>query len=168
MTEIAEKYARSVNSSNLRDDDRHFATDALIALALSPVRLATDMYRVKYCNDATSYKTLSVKWIAIVKNKAELRHWPEHINPVIVANAAMTYWLNPVCPACQGRGFHPKFNQTGAYEATCKPCSGSGTKPVTAEARILNHVKDMVETLAELERYAGNMAVKKLARKMAT
>ena len=161
---VTEQYAKAVRSSNLKDDSMHHNTDVLIAVAMSPVKIASQMFRVKYSNDATTYHALRADWTAIVINKAQLRHWPANVNPRIVAETALDYWINPLCPCCQGRGYDASLAPKGKYQESCKPCNATGLKPVQANSTIKKYVQDMVETLSDMERYAGSAAVKKLSK----
>ncbi|PRC92660.1 hypothetical protein [Solimicrobium silvestre] len=159
---IGQMYAKSVQSSNLKDDAYHHDTDKLAAMALSK-RLGSELFRVKYANDATSYPRLLEEWICIVRNKAIHRKWPVHVRASYIAKAALDYWLNPVCQVCTGRGFDSKINKSGEYEHDCKPCGGSGRKSVSGEANLLQFIIDMVEALDDMERISGGLAIKRLA-----
>ena len=159
---IAARYARSVQSSNLKDDAFHHDTDQLAAMALSK-RLGSELFRVKYCNDATSYPRLLEEWVCIVRNKAGHRKWPKHVKPETIAKMALDYWINPVCMPCEGKGFDAKINKGGQYEVNCKACAGTGSRYVPGEPNLKQYVADMVEILRDMERVSGGLAVKKLA-----
>jgi len=159
---IAERYARSVQSSNLKDDAFHHDTDKLAAMALSK-RLGSELFRVKYCNDATSYPRLLEEWTKIVQNKAGRRKWPKHVKPEMIAKTALDYWINPLCVPCDGKGFDAKINKGGQYEAVCKACGGTGSRNLPGESNIKQYVADMIETLRDMERISGSLAVKKLS-----
>jgi hypothetical protein len=159
---IAEKYARSTQSSNLKDDEQHHNTDSLAAMALSK-RLGSELFRVKYANDSTSYNRLLIEWRVIVANKAGHRKWPDHISPNFVAKEALDYWINPICLICEGRGFHQRINSAGAFEYDCLPCGNTGKRPTPGNSRNKRFIEDMVETLNDMERVAGGLAIKRLA-----
>ncbi len=157
---IVEKYSRSVTSSNLKDDAYSHATDVLAAIAVSPVRLASELYRVKYCNDATTYRPLLTHWTNRLTVVSQQRKWPSHISPHHIARLSVEYWLNPVCTTCHGRGNNPRINERGGLETVCVPCAGSGIKDITADSRVRQYVVDAVSALNDMERIASREAGK--------
>jgi hypothetical protein len=162
---VAEKYSRSINSSNLRSDEHHFDTDNLAAVALSS-DLGNVLFRVKYGNDATTYNTLLMAWKDKVAKKADLRKWPRHITARKVAEISLSYWLNDVCEVCEGRGYETLPNSPVLSDDVCKCCKGEKKKPLVCEANWRDYILDMLEDLEEMARYSAGEAMKKLARDM--
>ena len=157
---IGERYARSVNSSSLRDDDLHHQTDVLMAFALSS-DLGSALFRVKYANDHASLPDLVTVWRARIFKKALERGWAE--NAQQVADESLKYWLNDICPACDGKG-HPKIiNAPTLAACTCTECQGTGKLTLRCDERIIEKVKDAVQSLTALERDAGAAAIRKLS-----
>lgn len=174
MSNIASRYSSATQSSNLKDDSHHHQTEILAAVALSSA-LGSLLFRVKYANDATSYNTLLTKWHEIVKIKAGLRNWPEDIGASQIARLSLNYWLNDTCAACGGNGrvdgdqySHeavPNVPQV-LQDIPCKICNGTAKRPIEAKHILLKYVTDMVEAIEEMTRYAGDRAIKKLAKQI--
>jgi hypothetical protein len=163
---IVEKYCRATQSSNLKDDAQHHSTEALAAVALSDLGfngIGNLLFRVKYANDATSYRRLAERWETIVLAKSQHRKWPSHVPPKKVAELALAHFLNDVCPGCSGKGHLPLDAAPILSDDPCPVCAGRGTVDVDCERRLEDYVKDMVESLNEMVRHAGALALRKLA-----
>src|SRR5450830_1703335 len=131
---VIEKYTRAVNSSNLKDDEHHHATEVLAAAALCETRLATKLFRVKYAADASSYAALLAEWTEIVTFKSLLRTWPIDVSPKKVARLSLDHWLNDVCPACFATGFMSVPGHISMLsDLPCKACNGTAKRPVQAK-----------------------------------
>lgn len=166
LSNIASRYSSATQSSNLKDDEHHHQTEILAAVALSSA-LGSLLFRVKYANDATSYSALLEKWREIVKMKAVFRNWPTDKSTREIARLSLDYWLNDICTVCGGHGNElvkdvPNVRQ----DAPCRACNGTAKRPIEANHKVLQYVTDMVEAIEEMTRYAGDRAVKKLAKQM--
>lgn len=166
---LIQRYSRSINSSNLMDDQFHHQTEVLAAAALASMTapLATELFRVKFGNDASTYPTLRTKWIEIVAFKASNRHWPKDISPSQVAKLSLDYWLNDLCTACGGHGTTlvdgvPSVRQ----DIPCRQCRGTRKQPLEVRKALHDYVADMVETLEDMTIYAGGLAMRKLSSAM--
>lgn len=163
--QVIAKYSRSVNSSNLKDDAHHHATEALAAVALSS-ELGGTLFRVKYSNSAGSYDTLMLKWREIVKNKSISRNWPQDIAYNDVARLSLNYWLHDICPACVN-GHQPLPGIPNVLsDDDCPMCNGTARRPIAAHHKVIKYVTDMVECIEEMTRHAGGQAIRKLATEM--
>jgi len=169
---IAEKYARATISSNLRDDAHHHNTESLAAVALSDPDKINGighlLMRVKVANDASSYPALSVKWTVIVESKSINRKWPSHVVAHKVAKASLDHFLNDRCPICTGIGHLPLAGASRPVlsDDPCPACNGQGTRALECNARTLDYVQSMVETLHDLMRHAAGRAMQKLSNDM--
>ncbi len=161
---VQERYVHAVTGSNLKDDIYNPATSTLAAIAVSPVKLASALYRVKYCNDATSYHNLLSQWTERIISLADKRKWPEHVSPRLISRLSLEYWLNPVCVPCKGRGNDTRINQYGGIETTCAPCGGAGIRDIEADSRIRQYVVEAVGSLNDMERIASREAMLRLQR----
>jgi len=162
---VIEKYTRSVNSSNLKDDEFHHGTDVLAAVALSS-DVGSLFYRVKYANDATSYAALLGKWRDIVTKKAALRTWPSHISAAKVAEISLKHWLNDLCEPCGGRGVEAYRSGKQISDIACKVCGGSAKKGVVCDHRERDYIEDMVSELDGYAFHAAGVAMRKLRQQM--
>jgi hypothetical protein len=163
---IAEKYSKSINSSDLTSDEHHYDTDNLAAVALCGNELGAALFRVKFGNDETSHKALLRGWQVEVAKKRIIREWPKHITANKVAELSLGYWLNDICEACSGKGFESVAGTPMLSDTPCKCCKGSTKKPLVCEANWRDYIMDMVESLEVISIHAGDVAIRKLASDM--
>lgn len=109
---FAEKYVASINSTNLKDDERHHLTEALAAAALadwSGAGLGVLLSRVKYADGAArqffesgsaNLAQLLRIWTAAVAEKACSRGWMK-ANTAWYQQAAQALYR---CVACAMQG----------------------------------------------------------------
>lgn len=140
---FADNYLHALMSKNLRDNEEHHATEALVAAALadvavSGVALGALLSRIKYADGTVSKQfesgtanlaQLIRLWKIVVKQKGVERQWVKiraewDINTAEslysrVAERSLAYWLNSNCVDCGGTGISKN-------RCACKPCEGSG------------------------------------------
>lgn len=156
---IIERYAGAVNTSDLRDDERHHQTDILAAVALSS-KLGSLLHRAKNANDQYSIIPLLELWRAACKRRAKEDKWKKVAEEV--ADISLWYWLDDLCQVCKGRG-HPVIIDTPTLEAaTCQDCHGTGRKKLQCSENIKGLVLDGVQILDRMANEAGCKAAKKL------
>ncbi len=165
MNHTAQIYARSAHSHNLKSDATHHDTDMLAAIALTS-ELGSLLFSVKYANQVANYGSLLRGWEGQVKIKATHAKWPNHVNQLVVAKSSLDYWLNDICPCCEGRGKARMPFVDHFSDSACELCDGSGKKPVPVNRHIYAYVGRMIQELEEMTRKAGDDAVRKLAHKM--
>jgi len=158
-----DRYVYSVNSSDLRDDEHHRATEALIASALADLggNLGALLARVKFA-DGTSREffeagsknlgSLLRAWEVIVRERGIAREWLPMKSTAWdiqaaetlykrVAHASLAFWIDPRCTACQGA------RQT-SDRRVCETCKGTGRGDIALRGIEREHTLDM---LSELE-----------------
>lgn len=163
---FAKRYAASVNSSNLMDDQFHHSTEALIAAALADktgAGIGALLSRVKYTDgkpqetfdySPSNLAQLLRAWISIVTEKGKSRRWmpPHNTEWDIqaahtlyrrVAEASLAHWLDGACKPCNGVGRTHTF-------CTCPACKGSGRAPIVAGRFESEKIADMVSELEAL------------------
>lgn len=160
---IAQRYVRAAGSGNLRTDAQHFDTEVLMAVALTSA-FGGLLFRVKYFNDAASYRNLLHEWTWKVSCKAKRRNWPDNVDIGKVASLSLNRFLNSVCPVCTGRREETVFNTPMLSGQACRICEGSGQAPLTLSQPLRDYVLDMIEELAASHNTAGALARKKLGR----
>lgn len=164
---ITARYASATRSSNLKDDAHHHQTEPLAAVALCGETGMNDIshliWRVKFANDATSFKPLQMKWMEIVKKKSAHRKWPSHISTYSVATKSLNHFLNDICPVCMGKGHLSLFGTPVLSDEPCPACNGQGVKELDCGKDLRDYVSDMVESLEEMQRFAAVQAMRKLA-----
>jgi hypothetical protein len=171
-------YARSVNSSNLADDELSHNTDSLAAMALRHNLRCDDtpqqrekkikssdfgslLFRVKYADDKKSKQALFLAWEIKITKRAEKKGWQKDAKTV--ADYTLYYFLHDTCTTCHGRAA-PKIENTPILaDIICPSCSGSGKKPLGFEGKIREYILDAVKQLNSLEYTAGSLAIKKLS-----
>ena len=161
MVQLAQRYVRAVGSGNLKNDDRHFDTDVLAAVALSSTFGAL-LFRVKYFNEVSSYRRLLHEWTWIVSCKGLRRNWGVHIPTDVVADESLRRWVDGRCKVCTGVGKKKIFNTPMLSDRDCKACIGTGEEPLRGDRRLHDFIRDMVEELTAMERKAGARAKRKL------
>lgn len=163
---FADRYLHAVNSSDLRDDEHHHATDALCAAALADTAgagIGALLSRVKYA-DGTQHKLFESGsanlaqllriWTARVIQKGRERKWLREGTPWDadsaqklyrrVAERSLAYWLDGKCATCSGSG-------NSADRRICVACKGTGKAEITGAGGFeLEKVKDMVSELEGL------------------
>jgi DnaJ-class molecular chaperone len=162
-----ERYCFAVNTSDLRDDEYHRATEALVAAAMADMTgsgavLGSLLCRVKF-TDGTIHKlfesgtanlaSLLRIWTAVVTEKGRSRGWVKantewDMRAAIglyqrVAAQSLAFWLDGRCEVCEGA----KVNQ---HRRNCECCAGSGQAKIEGLRYEVELVKDMVSELEGL------------------
>lgn len=158
-------YARSLQSSDLRDDAHHHATEALFAAAIASktgAGLGALLSRVKYADGTQSRlfspgsrnlaKLLAI-WTAMVAEKGRSRGWVPtrtewEVNAAQglyrrVAMASLAYWIDSRCAECHGAGVM-------ATRRLCPCCKGSGKTELAPQVGRLEREK-IADMISELE-----------------
>lgn len=173
---FVERYVASVNSSDLRDDELHSATNALAAAGLADrdggrAEIGSLLSRVKYA-DGSVHKLFEAGtgnlahllriWLAEVTSKGRARKWVKigsdrdiataHSLYKRVAEDSLAHWLDGRCQPCQGAG-------QSAERRLCTACAGSGKALVESKSAYeRNLVLDMVSELEGLFRSHSSRA----------
>lgn len=179
---FAKRYVKSVNSSDLRDDLHHHATDALIASAHADLTgddlvVGSLLIRVKYGDGArkvfegcpANMAALLRAWTDAVIKKGRSRGWMKpktewDVQAAFklyerVAQMSLAYWLDGLCEPCQGAG----VNQD---RRTCTCCAGTGRAEIEAGRFESDLVRDMVSELEGVY-IAHSARAKSLLRRVA-
>lgn len=162
---FAERYANSVNSSNLMDDAFHRKTEALCASALASKsaknkELGALLMRIKYV-DGTMHKdfeghavniaqTLRI-WTDEVRRKCKERGWlptprtewdasAHEAFCCKVAETSLARWLDSRCLACAGTGVQ-------VTQHACPACKGSKVATLSGERLVVERSLDMQSEL---------------------
>lgn len=162
---FADRYLHAVNSSDLRDDEHHHATDALCAAALADTAgagIGSLLSRVKYA-DGTQRKlfesgsanlaSLLRIWTERVIQKGRERKWVKEGSAWDaqaaqalyrrVAKRSLAHWLDGKCTSCSGSG-----NTTD--RRICALCKGTGKSEIPGQGFERERVLDMVSELEGL------------------
>lgn len=174
-----DQYIKSVNTSDLRDDAHHHATEPLHASAsadrsggMIPGSL---LARVKYASGAhklfesgtADLAELQRLWIAAVQQKGKERGWVKvraewditaaHKLYEHIARVSLAYWIDPRCEPCAGAG-------VTTDRRTCGCCKGTGRAALDEAALAAERIKDMVSELEGIYQAHGGRAAGLLRR----
>jgi len=173
-----DKYVHSVNSSDLRDDEHHHATEALVASALASTGLGLGalLARVKYADGAVhkafeaggkNLTALLRAWEIIVRERGRARRWlPIRAEWDVsaaealykrVAHASLAHWIDPNCTACHGAKQTPD-------RRICEACKGTGQAVLPVGGLERERTLDMVSELEGCFRSYDRRAAKALRR----
>lgn len=129
-----ERIAEAQVSSNLADDSMRLSdVDYLRACGWAaqsnPEGLM--LYRLKYANDHTEYKATAQRVYSLAVSKAfRMRLTINHEGLRELAENTLRHWVEPICPACLGRGYYKFPNSPTLTDKKCKHCKGSGHIPL--------------------------------------
>lgn len=177
---FAERYTRSVNSSDLRDDELHHSAEALRASAYADktgndVVLGSLLCRAKYADGArkmfesgTGNMSLLLRaWTDAVIEKGRSRGWMKASTPwdaeaafklyERVAQASLAHWMDPRCEPCNGAGVMET-------RRTCTCCAGSGRAQIEAGRFESDKIRDMLSELEGIFQAHGARAAAMLRR----
>lgn len=177
-----ERYVGALTSSDLRDDDKHRATEPLHASASadaggSGAIFGSLLARVKYA-DGSVHRTfeagghnlaalLSV-WTIVVTEKGQARKWvPANTAWDMtasfklyerVAHASMAHWLHGLCDPCKGAGTMAETRRT------CTCCGGTGRAQIEAGRFESEIIRDLVSELEGIFQAYSARAASRLRR----
>lgn len=178
---FTEQYVRAVNASDLRDDEHHGATLALIAAARadrtgSDKVLGSLLARVKYADgtisklfhgNAANLAALLHIWTNAVREKGMQRRWIKvkaewdlHAAFAMyekIAHMSLAYWLGGKCDPCGGAGVTTE-------RRICGCCKGSGKADIEGGRLEVELTKDMVSELEGLFQAHSARASKEMRR----
>lgn len=154
-TEI-ERYATAVSDGR---SDR----DAILAGAMAG-GWATNLFRLKYANDAKEYQGVLVQFKLIAIQVARRHKWAadDRIKPL--AKHVLDYWITDVCPSCAGKGFEPIASTPMLSESACAECDGTGTRKFPEKGVWFDRGNVLIEYIRYAEKSAGAEIMRKLRK----
>lgn len=159
MKDIKLTYTRAVNSSDLRDDELHHATDHLAAVALSS-DLGALLIRARYSGNSHSIFPALKMWREMLAKKGKQRGWLDVADEIAVESFG--YYLNSICNTCQGRGAAVIPDTPMLADAPCPDCLGTKKRIMQFHPRISQMVIESIDILNRLENGAARAAREKL------
>jgi hypothetical protein len=176
---FAEKYIRSLQASNLKNDEQHHHTDTLAAAGMADRAgglaepLGSLLARAKFAEplqhkDLTqmgnrNLVTLLAAWERAVVRKGAERKWINVVHPWDInalhgicrkiARVSLAHWLAGGCSICKGT----KVN----VDRACTHCAGTGQEPISGHKLEVERTLDMVSELEGLcQAYCGRAGAK--------
>lgn len=141
MTSTAERYLSASQSSNLRvQADKHGDADVIIAAGWSASRIGGALMRL-HTKATRDNLALVHTQVAMEADRLNIAR------PDAVASAVISWWMNRLCPVCNGRKFQSIENTPSLSALVCPKCCGTGEKPIphgrdgAAIAEWLDHCK---------------------------
>lgn len=153
-SKMLERYATAARSTNLRNDERHSAIDAIVAMGCADVPYGSLAIRAKYGDFISAKAELLSMFESRCVQRAKARKWPVEVQPGSVAKVTVGYFLSPSCRSC-----------TGAKEIgfrVCPDCEGTGTRPIDATPQERPFVDDGLAFLNQTVARAVTAASAKL------
>lgn len=157
---MLERYASATRSTNLRNDERHSAIDAVVAMGVADEPLGSLAIRAKFGDHPGAVYDLREALHTRCKSRAVSRKWSDAVDPAVVADIALAYFLYPQCASCTGAG------EIG-YRV-CPDCQGAKTRKILASAEQQPHVFDTIAFLNQSVSRAQRAASVRLRNNVST
>ena len=102
--------------------------DAILAAAMAG-GWATNLFRLKYSNDAKEYQGVLVTFKQMANQVSRRSKWKAEDSRIReLAKKVLDYWLADTCPSCLGRGYEVMEGTPMLSERECKECHGRGVR----------------------------------------
>jgi hypothetical protein len=160
---FSDKYIHALHSTDLRDDEFHYQTEALQASswadktgggvfgsALARVKFADGTIHKDFESGSQNLAALLKLWCAEVAERGRSRGWVtirgewDILAAVTlyrrVAHASLAYWMDGRCEPCNGAGVMET-------RRTCTCCAGSGKAMIEAGRFESQKILDMISEL---------------------
>ena len=128
---LQEKVGRALADGNLTQRDEPCSLDKVLALGLvgmdDPITDA--IYRLKYANEARSYRDAIRAVLALARRLNRVDNWQMGSKLQAMAMEVLNYWVAPACPACTGRRAQIITGTPHLEDEPCPACYGSGKRP---------------------------------------
>lgn len=150
---IEERYATASTTSHLIVDSEHKECDVLVAAGMAGQkhRLALALWSFAHMPTITRLHTLRTEVERMVNRRLDTTGSKGDARSI--TKAVLSWWANPACPHCSGRGYEKYHNAPALSDVLCGHCDGSGKRKVQCENQ---QVADWA--VAELERLAAQAA----------
>ncbi len=163
---VEEKIGRALADGDL--DYRSSAINAVIALGCVSIeeKVADAVFRLKYANDAHSYRD-AVKAVSGMAKSLDARHNWRMKDHAAMAAEVVKYWLCDLCPSCTGIGAQA-ITGTPVLGTYCLACRGSGKRdyPWQEMGRAARYYTETLWALEEAERRIRGKLIDKLAHEI--
>jgi hypothetical protein len=132
---LQERLISALSSSNLRVDlERRGDADYVAALGAASRRngdVAGAVMRVHLVGSAADYREAVDATTRLTRHLNAVRNWRLGGREIrLVGELALGYHVRPACPACHGRRYEVPEGSPHTNGNICKPCRGSGKRPV--------------------------------------
>lgn len=146
---VMDRVARSLVSSHLQQKPTRCDLDYVMALAFATRRHGPAGEVVRYSLVGGSAEGVRRAAIAMTMKLNVRRKWGlEQKEVARVADAAVKMFLNPVCPACQGRRYQLQKNAPVLSARPCHKCNGTGKRNYPKHGE--KFIRDVVGALTNI------------------
>lgn len=152
--ETEERYGLAAGTGNLKITSHTVgAADILVAMAWSRAQLGAAMIRVLSNRETgTSQDNLRRQVLGAIAGYARKEWMPQ---PESTAARAMDWWMNSKCQTCQGRKWELQPGRRTTSTKRCKPCAGTGMKPLPAGQeyrKLATYIEDCIASAGSWRR----------------
>ena len=162
---IEERYSAANHASNLKvEAERSGPADIIIAAGMAPARLGAALIRLHSEWDGASKKRGKLSETDTRLLMGQLRSLPAVQDAVLwqaekwviddaqkVVATALYWWVDHVCPACEGRGKEAIEGTPSLSKVACRVCHGSGERGLgygQSARKIVAYLDDCAERAA--------------------
>lgn len=161
-----ERLARARSTSDLTMDlERHRDVDVLIAAGIAESRnglASAPLSRMYLASSRSSLRRAFESVHALVLRMSGRRRWGLTDDELkVVAKQATMHHIAPACPACSGRGYEVHEGAPVLSGKICKPCRGSGKRPI--QKRLGQEITQVVGVLENIDAVTAS-AIARLLR----
>ena len=166
-----------MKSSNLRlNFERRTDADYLIALGAASNRQARDrdetmamgasaagqLLHLHISGSVVAYKSALESILSLTEHLDARHGWQLEVHQLRrVAELALAHHVSPVCPDCNGQGYHMMPGAPVKSDKACKTCRGTGIRPLPRRNR--QEIRQVISVLETLD-YTLEVAVARYLR----
>lgn len=148
-----ERLLSAFHSSDLSlETDKRKDADHLIALGVAGQRrgrVSSDLMRLTMAGSRSDYRAARESVVALTLRLGGQRGWRISVdNMRKIGEIALAHYTFPVCPHCYGRGRDTPEGSPYLSGNICKPCNGSGKRPV--QKKFNGEIRDVIEMLGQI------------------
>lgn len=154
---LQERLLRAFSSSDLslnaetRGDADHLVALGYAGRASGGVSGA--VMRLHLAGNPSDYQAAKSAVVRLARHMNGVRNWQLGKHVAVVGELALAYHVLPVCQCCQGRKYEVPEGTPYTTANICKPCRGSGKRPVqrkfNAEIRAVIAVLEGIDATTE-------------------
>ncbi len=158
---LFELWASAEVSSDLKHHEHDCHVDVLGAVGMAAGNTSyLAVYRVKYLNDARSYREALDQFTFWTRKELIKRH--SNLNYVRLSKETLHVWLDDVCPSCHGLKYQLMPHTPILTDKECPQCKGTGQRTLTGEKQ---KVQIMLEVTGKADRIMNYLKVE-IAKKL--
>lgn len=148
-----ERLLGAFKSSDLSlEEDKRKDADHIIALGMASRRtglMCGAVMRLQLAGSQSEYRRARESVIRLAVQLGDRRGWRLSVpNLHRVGELALAHHVFPACPVCHGRGYEVEEGAPALSGRICKPCHGTGVRPV--QRKFNGEIRDVIEVLERI------------------